>query len=95
MGLTAPRSEVLDDLSGEPFWRSVIQRLPEVMRPQVEYYGLVFAIDENGNVLENLQSPSGSVYATTGVAESAKYIYVTSLTAPFLARYKKSDLKIQ
>lgn len=95
VGLTAPRSEVLDDLSGEPFWRSVIQRLPEVMRPQVESYGLVFAIDENGNVLENLQSPSGSVYATTGVAESAKYIYVTSLTAPFLARYKKSDLKIQ
>jgi len=95
VGLTAPRSDVLDDLSGEPFWRSVIQRLPEVMRPQVVPYGMVFAIDENGNVLENLQAPNGEVYATTGVAESKQHIYVTSLTAPFLARYKKSDLDIR
>jgi len=95
VGLTAPRSDVLDDLSGEPFWRSVIQRLPEMMRPQVVPYGMVFAIDENGNVLENLQAPNGEVYATTGVAESKQHIYVTSLTAPFLARYKKSDLDIR
>jgi len=91
VGLTAPRSDVLDDLSGEPFWRSVIQRLPEAMRPKVLPYGMVFAIDHDGNVLENLQAPSGAVYATTGVTESLEHIYVT---APFIARYKKSDLGI-
>jgi len=95
VGLTTPRSDVLDDLAGEPFWRSVIQRLPAAMRPQVELYGMVLAVDETGKVLENLQSPSGIVYTTTGVTESDTHIYVTSLTAPFLARYKKSDLNIQ
>jgi len=95
IGLTAPRSDVLDDLAGEPFWRSVIQRLPEAMRPQVLPYGMVIAIDENGQMLENLQAPNGAAYATTGVAESNKHIFVTSLTAPFLARYNKRDLEIQ
>lgn len=95
VGLASPRSDVLDDLAGEPFWRTVIQRLPSVMRPQVVPYGMVLAIDEEGNVLENLQAPNGAVYATTGVAESQTHIYVTSLTAPFIARYKKTDLDIQ
>jgi sugar lactone lactonase YvrE len=94
VGLTAPRSSALDKLSGKPFWRSVVQRLPEPLRPRIEPYGMVVAIDENGEVLENLQAPNGAAYATTGVKESDEYLYVTSLTAPFLARYKKSDLGI-
>jgi len=95
IGITAPRAQILDDLAGEPFWRSVIQRLPEAMRPQVLPYGMVVAIDANGKVLENLQAPNGAAYATTGVAETDDYIYVTSLTAPFLARYRKDTLGIQ
>jgi sugar lactone lactonase YvrE len=94
IGITAPRSDILDDLAGEPFWRKVIQRLPQALGPQVLPYGMVVAIDENGNVMENLQAPNGAAYATTGVTESRQYIYVTSLTAPFLARYKKTDLGI-
>ena len=95
LGLTSPRAKIIDDLAGEPFWRKIIQRLPKALSPKIEPHGVVIAIDRNGKVLENLQSPSGKVYATTGVAESAEYIYVTSLTAPFLARYNKADLLIQ
>lgn len=94
VGLTAPRNALLDSLSARPWLRKVIQRLPEFMRPKVEHYGLVLAIDENGRVLENLQAPSGAVYATTGVLEVDNFLYVTSLTAPFLARYRKSDIEI-
>jgi sugar lactone lactonase YvrE len=95
LGLTTPRVQIVDDLAGEPFWRKVIQRLPPALKPQIAPYGVVIAINENGQVLQNLQSPTGAVYATTGVAESDDFIYVTSLTAPFLARYKKADLKIK
>jgi sugar lactone lactonase YvrE len=94
VGLTAPRLDLLDDLAGEPFWRKVLQRLPQAMAPQVSPYGMVLAIDETGKVLENLQAPNGAVYATTGVTETKQHIYVTSLTASFLARYKKADLGI-
>ncbi len=95
VGLTTPRVEVIDNLSAEPFWRTVIQRLPEFMRPKISPYGMVLAVNENGEVLENLQAPNGMVYATTGVAETREHIYVTSLTAPFLARYLKSELGIR
>lgn len=95
LGLTSPRSQVLDDLAGEPFWRKVIQRLPPSMKPKIVPYGVVIAIDRDGNVLENLQAPSGAVYATTGATESDQYLYVTSLTAPFMARYKKADLDMR
>lgn len=95
VGLTSPRNSLLDSFSQRPWLRKIIQRLPEFMHPKMVHYGMVFAIDENGQVLENLQAPSGAVYATTGATETDGYLYVTSLTAPFIARYRKSDLTIE
>ncbi|WP_211316945.1 SMP-30/gluconolactonase/LRE family protein [Arenicella xantha] len=94
IGLTAPRSAILDDLSQKPFVRKIVQRLPASMRPQVGAYGMVIAIDADGQVMENLHAPDGEVFTTTGVAESDDFLFVTSLTAPFLARYAKKDLPI-
>lgn len=92
IGLTAPRSPILDRLAGKPGLRKVVQRLPAFMRPQVGLYGMVIGIDGDGKVVANLHSPSGNVYTTTGALESETHLYVTSLTAPFLAKYAKSDL---
>ena len=89
VGLTAPRAQILDNLSRRPAMRKVVQRLPAFMRPKVVHYGAVFAINESGQVISNKQSPTGKVYATTGVAETDDYLYITSLTAPFLARITK------
>ena len=95
VGLTAPRSEILDDLAGEPFWRKVVQRLPPQLRPKIEPHGMVIAINADGEILANFQAPNGAIYATTGAAEGDDYLYVTSLTAPFIARYKKTDLGLE
>ena len=95
IGLAAPRVKILDDLASKPFLRKVVQRLPEFMRPKEVHYGMVIAIDENGAVLANLQSPTGVVYTTTGVAETDQYIYVSSLTAPFAAKYNKKTLGLE
>jgi sugar lactone lactonase YvrE len=94
VGLTSPRSAALDYLAEKPFVRKIVQRLPAFMRPKVVNYGMVFAMDGQGKVLHNLQAPSGVVYATTGVSETENSIYVTSLTAPFLAKYNKEALGI-
>ena len=94
IGLTTIRAPILDDLSAKPFWRKVVQRLPAFMRPKVEPYGHVLAIDADGNVLTSLQDPAGAYPATTGAWESDDYLYVSSLTAPVLARYAKADLKL-
>lgn len=92
VGLTSPRSKLLDKLSNKPFLRKVVQRLPAFLRPKIQYYGHVLAIDENGKMLTSLQDPKGNFPATTGAWETDQYLYVSSLIAPTLARYKKSDL---
>ena len=90
LGLTSPRSKVFDDLSQKPFLRKVVQRLPTFLRPGIEPYGHVIAIDSNGKVLVDLQDSKGAYPATTGAWETDDYLYVSSLTAPVLARYKKT-----
>jgi sugar lactone lactonase YvrE len=92
IGLTAPRSAILDRLASKPGLRKMVQRLPAFMRPQVGLYGMVIGIDGEGTVVANLHSPNGNVYTTTGALESDTHLYVTSLTAPFLASYAKKDI---
>ncbi len=85
IGLASPRSAAMDFLSGRPFLRKVVQRLPAFMRPKPQRYGFVLRIDEAGNVLETLQDPSGAYALTTGLIEGADGTrYITSVTEPDL-----------
>ncbi len=91
LGLVDARSKELDDIASGTFWRKVMVRLPEFMRPQNPKYGLVIGINQHGDVVENLQAPNGEVYSTTGLLETDTHIFVTSLTAPFLASITKQN----
>lgn len=91
LGLASPRSKPLDALSDSPFLRKVVQRLPAFMRPQAQYYSHVVKIDEEGSVLASLQDPKGGYPLTTGVLETEKYLYISSLTAGNMARLDKKD----
>ena len=87
VGLTSPRSALLDGMDDQPWKRRLTQRLPAFMRPSVVPYGHVLAIDADGRVLLSLQDPAGAYPATTGAWETEQYLYVSSLIAPVLARY--------
>jgi sugar lactone lactonase YvrE len=85
VGLVSPRSDVADGLSNIPFMRKIIMRLPAFLRPDAQRYGFVIKIDEDGNILETLQGPSGSYALTTGLIEGPNGTrFVTSLTEPSL-----------
>ena len=85
VGLVSPRSEAVDQLSNMPFVRKIIMRLPAFMRPAAQRYGFVIKINENGNVLEALQGPSGNYALTTGLIEGPDGTrFITSLTEPDL-----------
>lgn len=95
VGFTTIRTPILDKLSDKPFVRKVVQRLPAFVRPNVQPYGHIIAIDGDGKVLHSLQDPEGAYPATTGAWESKDYLYVSSLTAPVLARLPKADLGLE
>ncbi len=82
VGLFRPRNPAADGLSQKPFMRKVLLRLPRSLLPVGEPYGHVFAFDENGQVTEDLQDPSGAYPETTGVTETANRLYIHSLHAP-------------
>ena len=83
-GLAKPRSNFSDDNAGRPWLRSLALRLPRSMWPVPPAYGHVFAFDETGRVLADLQDPSGAYPETSGATEAGEFIYIQSLHAKTL-----------
>lgn len=82
VGLTKPRSKVIDWAASRPWAREVTMRLPQALWPVPKAYGHVIAFDEAGRILADLQDPSGAYPETTAVTEAAGRLYVQSLSAP-------------
>lgn len=81
VGLTKPRSHLIDKLSDQPFVRSVVLRLPRFTWPVPKAYGHVIAFDDNGKVLDDLQDPTGAYPETTSVTEVDGELFIQSLYA--------------
>jgi sugar lactone lactonase YvrE len=81
VGLFRPRNPAADGLAQWPFVRKMLQRLPRSWLPLGAPYGHIFAFNEEGRVIEDLQDPSGAYPATTGATETAERLYIHSLTA--------------
>jgi sugar lactone lactonase YvrE len=79
LGLAGPRSQGLDDVARKPFMRKLLLRLPSAMVPRPTLYGHVIAFDEDGQVLVDLQDPTGAFPKTTGITETADRLYVHTL----------------
>jgi sugar lactone lactonase YvrE len=79
VGLSGPRSPQVDDMAGKPFLRALTLRLPRALWPLPVPYGHVFAFDDTGRVVTDLQDPAGSYPQTTGVTETADRLYIQNL----------------
>ena len=86
VALFGPRIALLDQLSGRPFVRKVIQRLPEAMSPKPIHYGHVIAVDDSGRVVADLQDPAGGFTGLTSVLEVPGWLYLGSVLEPTAAR---------
>jgi sugar lactone lactonase YvrE len=84
VGIFRPRNPAADGLSQKPWMRKVLLRLPSSLLPVGDPYGQVFAFDESGRVVEDLQDPTGAYPQTTGVTETADRLYIHSLNAPVI-----------
>ena len=84
LGLTKPRSALLDALSTNPLLRAVTLRLPKSLWPVPPAYGHVIALDEDGRVVADLQDPGGRIPETSGATEHGGNLYIQSLHAQAL-----------
>lgn len=81
VGLTKPRSHVIDAAAQHPFIRQLTLRLPRFLWPVPKAYGHVIAFDENGKVVDDLQDPSGAYPETTLATEADGRLFIQSLHA--------------
>lgn len=90
VALVSPRNPLVDNLSGKPFLRKMIQRMPAFLRPKAIPYGHIIAVDVSGQVLEDLQDPDGAYPINTSVTETEDYLYIGSLVTSVLGRLQKA-----
>ena len=89
LGLISKRSKWLDKNSQNPAARKIALRLPPALRAKSESYGFIIHLSAEGKILETWQDPSGDYPQATGAMIAPDgYMYVSSLTAPQLARLK-------
>ncbi|MDE2078105.1 MAG: SMP-30/gluconolactonase/LRE family protein [Burkholderiales bacterium] len=81
VGLTKPRSHLIDKLSGKPFVRSMVLRLPRFLWPVPKAYGHVIAFDDQGKIVDDLQDPTGAYPETTAATEVDGKLFIQSLHA--------------
>jgi len=81
VGLVKPRNPKVDQLAQKPWLRSLTLRLPRVLWPIPKTYGHVFAFNEAGQVVMDLQDPSGAYPEVTSLTETRDRLYVQSLHA--------------
>jgi sugar lactone lactonase YvrE len=89
VGLTKPRGAPVDQMADKPWMRSLTLRLPRALWPIPPRYGHVFAFTEDGQVVTDLQDPSGAYPEATSVLETNDRLYVQSLHAHNLGWLKK------
>ena len=81
LGFAKPRNPSADAVADKPFLRKLALRLPRALWPVPATYGHVLAFTEDGNVVADLQDPTGAYPDTTGVTETPDRLYVQSLHA--------------
>jgi sugar lactone lactonase YvrE len=94
VGLVKPRGAFVDNTAGKPWLRSLAMRLPKALWPVPPAYGHVFAFDESGKVLVDLQDPSGAYPEATAVTETDDRLYIQSLHAKTLGWMDKKKAGI-
>ena len=95
LGLATPRNALLDQLSDRPLMRKVVQRLPEFLRPKPVASSHVIAFNGDGEVLMNLHDPDARFPMLTGVVETQRSLYLTTLFGNSLPRIDKRYLYTQ
>ena len=93
LGLAKPRNATIDFMSDKPLLRKMVLRFPRFLWPMPESYGHVIAFTETGQIVADLQDPSGGYPETTGVTETDGRLYIQSLHAKSLGWLDKSTLK--
>lgn len=74
------RNDAADKMHPHPWLKKLVSKLPHFLWPKPEPYGLILAIDDDGNIITSYQDPTGEHLTTiTSVNEYNGCLYLGSL----------------
>jgi sugar lactone lactonase YvrE len=92
VGLVVRRNGPLDAMSGQPWARKLVLRLPPALQPVIDPPAHIFSINGDGEVLMDLQDTSPRLSALTGAYETSDVLWLSSLFGSQLGRLDKREL---
>jgi sugar lactone lactonase YvrE len=92
VGLVVHRNKALDAMSGMPWLRKIMLRLPPAVQPAIAPVSHVFSLSADGDVLMDLQDTTARLPALTGVYETGDSLWLSALFGGATARLDKRDL---
>ena len=89
LAVVSMRDKPTDDGLASVSIKKFLSKLPKSMRPKVKPYGLVVALDEQGNITKSMHDPSGQhLWGITSVVEHAGSLFIGSATTDRIGRFK-------
>jgi sugar lactone lactonase YvrE len=89
LALFTVRNDDADWLSPRPFVKGVLAKLPGFLWPKPRPYAFVVKLDENGQILDSFQDPTGKrLHAITSASERDGYLYLGSLSNDRIGKFK-------
>ena len=89
LGFTTKRNKKLDNIHHKPAMKKFVYNLPEFLQPKAEAFGMIMNISENGQIIETLFDPEGSIIPEAGaVKEKDGYLYIGGDVLPYIGKYR-------
>lgn len=89
LALFTVRNDMVDRLHSYPFLKTQMSKLPKALWPKPKPYGLVLALNEQGEITQSLHEPTGKhLNGITSAREQDGYLYLGSLHNDRIGKYE-------
>ena len=89
LALFTVRNDAVDKLHPHPFIKAQMAKLPKALWPAPEPYGLVLALNEQGEITRSLHDPTGEhLKEITSARQFGHYLYLGSLHNDRIGKYQ-------
>lgn len=89
LALFTVRNAAMDKIHPIPFLKGQLSKLPRALWPKPKPYGLVLALNEQGDITQSLHDPTGrQLKEITSAKEYGGYLFLGSLHNDRIGKYK-------
>jgi sugar lactone lactonase YvrE len=80
------RNPAIDMLHPHPWVKAQLAKLPRALWPKPKHFGMVVVLNPQGNIVDTLQDPSGTIFAVSSARRFGNQLYLGSLHGGFAGR---------